>query len=59
MASRWSVKTLKPGQWWVRMLIYLQMLWKIEGRLSFDQVWKMEVEESYGCTRKLQDNRHV
>ena len=22
------------------MLIYLQMLWKIEGRLSFDQVWK-------------------
>jgi hypothetical protein len=41
------------------MLIYLQMLWKIEGRLSFDQVWKMEVEESYGCTRKLQDNRHV
>lgn len=28
------------------MLIYMQMLWKIEGRLSFDQVWKMEVEEA-------------
>jgi hypothetical protein len=22
------------------------MLWRIEGRLSFDQVWKMEVEEA-------------
>lgn len=28
------------------MLAYMQMLWKIEGRLSFDQVWKMEVEEA-------------
>jgi muconolactone D-isomerase len=28
------------------VLIYMQMLWKIEGRLSFDQVWKMEVEEA-------------
>lgn len=28
------------------MLIYMQMLWKIEGRLSFDQVWKMEVDEA-------------
>ena len=28
------------------MLIYMQMLWKIEGRLSFDQVWQMEVEEA-------------
>ncbi len=28
------------------MLIYMQMLWKIEGRLSFDRVWKMEVDEA-------------
>ena len=28
------------------MLIYMQMLWNIEGRLSFDEVWKMEVEEA-------------
>jgi muconolactone D-isomerase len=28
------------------MLFYLQMKWNIEGRLSFDEVWDLEVRES-------------
>jgi muconolactone delta-isomerase len=28
------------------MLVFMQMLWKIEDRLSFDQVWHLELEES-------------
>jgi muconolactone D-isomerase len=28
------------------MLFYMQMRWNIEGRLSFENVWDLEIEES-------------
>jgi len=28
------------------MLFYMQMRWNIEGRLSFKEVWDLEIEES-------------
>lgn len=28
------------------MLFYMQMRWNIEGRLSFNEVWDLEIEES-------------
>ena len=28
------------------MLFYMQMRWNIEGRISFEEVWDLEIEES-------------
>jgi muconolactone D-isomerase len=28
------------------MLFFLQMKWNVAGRLSFDEIWKLEVEEA-------------
>ena len=28
------------------MLFFMQMKWNVAGRLSFDEVWKLEVEEA-------------
>ena len=28
------------------MLFYMQMRWNIEGRISFEEVWNLEIEES-------------
>jgi len=38
---RWNADYRKEGQ----MIFFLQMRWNIEGRLSFKEVWDLEVEE--------------
>jgi muconolactone D-isomerase len=41
------------------MLFYMQMRWNIEGRLSFKEVWDLEIEESESREGRLQDSGHV
>jgi muconolactone D-isomerase len=35
------------------MLFYMQMRWNIEGRLTLDQVWDLEIEESAAAKAKF------
>lgn len=30
----------------IQVIFYMQMRWNIEGRMTFDEVWDLEIEES-------------